>query len=121
MANWNKKKSNVKKYCQCGYCGDSTGEVFYTSNIKKKYKNKKHYLMHQYNGVIPLKRVCKCGCGRVFYTINPNRYYIKEHQKKFRCEVCQVELETGIDIIKKKNIHGDEFIFCINCWNDIEV
>lgn len=107
--------------CQCGFCGvDGTSGVYFIPKRKGQiYFNKQHYIKHQYNGRMPFKKICACGCKKTFYTIDPNKIYIKGHQKKFNCSLCSVELEKYLDVIKFKRMNKEEFPFCINCWNNI--
>lgn len=111
----------IKRRCQCGYCGkDSTSGIwFIPKNSRQKYANKNHYLRHQYNGKMPFKKICECGCSCVFYTIDITRDHVVGHRKKYRCSVCQAVLERGLDVIRTKKMNKNKFYFCINCWNQI--
>jgi len=75
--------------------------------------------MHQYNGQVPFKRVCKCGCGRVFWTIDKDKYYVLGHQQIFKCTLCGKIIDKNNTISKRMN--KGIFHFCEECHNNINL
>lgn len=105
--------------CSCGYCGtDSTSGIWFVPSKKSQiYKNEHHYLLHQYNGKKPSKKKCGCGCGKTFYSNNPEKNYIKGHQQHSRCDLCLEDVES--DLLRLMKMNKNEFHLCERCIENI--
>lgn len=118
MSTGGKPRANAIQ-CSCGYCrigqaNDSTSGIWFVPRYpRQKYYNKRHYLLKMYNGKMPEKKICKCGCNRTFYTIDNSREYIKGHRNQFSCSLCNSEISK--EEAFSKNMNGTTFYFCSDC------
>jgi len=112
------RKGSIR--CQCGYCGkDSTsGMYFVPTRSSQKYFNTNHYLRKMYNGKLPMKKKCNCGCNRIFYTVNPEKFCIKGHEE-YLCDLCQKKLNKD-NVRKFRSNLKDKINICEECYEKVQ-